>query len=153
MSTGGRLSMTEQEKWDYIVALDEELLQGGVMLSEWSTFLARDAETAFCSGAHLAAILAAQAAIESHFRYEYLSPTESKGWGLYRMLESMPMPVDLKDNLNTLRRFRNRWVHVEDPASDEHLLEKPEYQEAELEEMARLAMRSMLRVLYSEQWV
>ena len=145
--------MTEKEKWDYVLALDEELLQGGVMLSEWSTFLARDAETAFCSGAHLAAILAAQAAVESHLRYEYLDPIETKGWGLYRMLDIVPLPVDLKEALHKLRRFRNRWVHVEQPGEDEHLLERPEYHEIELEEMATLAVRSMLRVLYSEQWL
>jgi hypothetical protein len=145
--------MTEQEKWDYILALDEELLKGGVMLSEWSTFLARDAEAAFCSGASLAAILAAQAAVESHLRYEYLDPVAAKGWGLYKMLDSVPMPVDLKDDLHRLRRFRNKWVHVEDPSRDEYLLERPEYHSLELEEMAKLAMRSMLRVLYSEQWL
>ncbi|HEY3567563.1 MAG TPA: hypothetical protein VGP73_06490 [Thermoanaerobaculia bacterium] len=145
--------MTEQEKWDYILALDEELLKGGVMLSEWSTFLAKDAETAFCSGASLAAILAAQAAVESHLRYEYLDPFAAKGWGLYQMLDNVPLPVDLKDDLHRLRRFRNRWVHVEDPSQDEHLLERPEYHSLELEEMAKLAMRSMLRVLYSEQWL
>jgi hypothetical protein len=145
--------MTEQEKWDYILALDEELLQGGVILSEWSTFLARDAETAFCSGAHLAAILAAQAAVECHLRYEYLDPAEAKGWGLCRMLDSVPLPADLKDELHSLRRFRNRWVHVEQPAQDEHLLQRPEYHEVELEEIARLAIGSMLRVLYLEQWL
>ena len=123
------------------------------MLSEWSTFLARDAETAFCSGAHLAAILAAQAAVESHLRYEYLDPVEAKGWSLHRILGSVPLPADLKDDLHALRLFRNRWGHVEDPAHDDHLLERPEYQEAEMEEVAKLAMRSMLRVLYSEQWL
>ena len=145
--------MTEQEKWDYILALEEELLKGGVILSEWSTFLANDAETAFCSGANLAAILAAQAAVESHLRYEYLDPAVARGWGLYQMLDSVPIPVDLKDDLHRLRRFRNRWVHVEDPSQDEHLLERPEYHSVELEKMAELAMRSMLRVLYSEQWL
>ncbi|MEH2404453.1 hypothetical protein [Nostoc sp.] len=54
--------MNEQEKWNYINTLEDELLLGGVILSEWSTFLAKDAELAFCSRANLAAI-------ESHFRY------------------------------------------------------------------------------------
>lgn len=48
--------MTEEQKRDYILQLDEELLLGGVMLSEWTTFLAKDAETAFCSGAGAAPI-------------------------------------------------------------------------------------------------
>ena len=34
--------MTEEDKWTYIVNLDEELLKGGVILSEWTTFLAKE---------------------------------------------------------------------------------------------------------------
>ena len=145
--------MNEQEKWNYINTLEDELLLGGVILSEWSTFLAKDAELAFCSGANLAAILAACAAIESHLRYEYFDPVQTKGWGLYRLLENARLPLDLKDSLHKLRQFRNRWVHVEDPTQDDHLLKKSEYYEKELEEMAKLAIKSMLRVLYMEQWV
>ena len=70
--------MTEQEKWDYINRLEEELLLGSVVLSEWSTFLAKDAELAFCLGANLAAILAAQVAIGSYVRYEYFDPIQTK---------------------------------------------------------------------------
>jgi len=147
------MSMTEQEKWDYINAIDEELLRGGVIISEWSIFLVKDAELAFCSGDNLGAILAAQAAVESHLRYEYFDPVETRGWGLYRLLEHAPLPIDLKDDLHKLRQFRNRWVHVENPSQDDELLEKPEYHEAELEKMATLAIRSMLRRIYSEQWV
>jgi hypothetical protein len=80
-------------------------LLGGVVISEWSTFLAKDAELAFCSGANLAAILAAQAAIESHLRYEYFDPIETKGWGLYRLLENVQLPLGLKSNLHKLRRL------------------------------------------------
>lgn len=145
--------MTEQEKWDYINRLEEELLLGGVVLSEWSTVLAKDAELAFCSGANLAAILAAQAAIESHLRYEYFDPVQTKGWGLYRLLENVQLPLGLKSNLHKLRQFRNQWVHVEDPAHDADLLNKPEYYLSELEEMAELAIESMLKVLYAEQSV
>ena len=145
--------MTEQEKWDYINRLEEELLLGGVVISEWSIFLAKDAELAFCSGASLAAILAAQAAIESHLRYEYFDPVQTKGWGLYRLLENVQLPLSLKSNLHKLRQFRNQWVHVEDPAYDSDLLDKPEYYSAELEEMAKLAIESMLKVLYIEQSV
>lgn len=44
--------MTEQDKWDYINKLDEELLKGGVALSEWSVFLVQDTDIAFASGAN-----------------------------------------------------------------------------------------------------
>lgn len=142
--------MNEQEKWDYVNSLHEDLLLGGLMLSEWSVFLAKDAESAYCSGANLAAILVAQAAVECHLRYEYFNAFKTKGWGLYRLLEDTTLPIDLKDDLHKLRKFRNRWVHI---MEDDDLLEQPEYYEAELEDMARLAIKSMLRVLYLSQWV
>lgn len=78
--------MTEEEKWDYINQLDEEFLLGGVILSEWTSFLVRDAEIAFCSGANLSSILACQAAVESHLRFDYFDPIKSKGWGFYIMI-------------------------------------------------------------------
>lgn len=145
--------MTEQEKWDYIINLDEELLKGGVMLSEWTTFLAKDAEIAFCSNANLSAILACQAAIESHLRYEYFDPNESKGWGFYQLIEKSYLDDELKAELHELRKFRNKWVHVEDPANDSALLSRPEYHENELGQFAKKSIRIMLKTLYGNQWV
>jgi hypothetical protein len=144
---------TEQEKWDFIIELEETLLQGGVILSEWSSFLVRDAMTAWCSGANLAAILSAQAAVESHLRYEYFGPEKSKGCGLFKMLQEAPLEEDVSNSLDKLRRFRNQWVHVNDPSNDQDLLKRPEYHESEIEEMAKLAIESMMRVLYTEQWL
>ena len=62
--------MTEEDKWQYLVELDERLLQGGVILSEWATFLIKDADTAFVGGAHLASITTALAGVETHLRAE-----------------------------------------------------------------------------------
>ena len=42
--------MTEDERWAHLVALDDELLKGGVIHSEWCTFIVRDADTAFAGG-------------------------------------------------------------------------------------------------------
>ena len=60
---------TEQQKSNFINKLDDELFIGGVILSEWSTFLIRDADSAFTAGAHLA-ILNTPAGIESHLKSE-----------------------------------------------------------------------------------
>lgn len=145
--------MTEQERWQYIINLDEELLKGGIILSEWTTFLAKDAETAFCSNANLSSILACQAAIESHLRYEYFNAKESKGWGFYKLIEKSSLEKSLKSELHDLRKFRNRWVHVEDPSDDSDLLSRPEYHEDELMQFAKKSICTMLKVLYSNQWV
>lgn len=143
--------MTEKQKWEYINRLDEELLLGGVVLSEWTTFLAKDAEIAFCSGAYLSSILASQAAIESHLRYEYFSDNNTKKWSLFNLIENSQLDNTLKSELNDLRVYRNKWVHVNEVEEDSQLLEKPEYYEAELFEISKRAIKSMLRVLYSNQ--
>jgi len=49
--------MNKDERWKHLVALDEELLKGGVILSEWCSFIVREADSAFVHGAHLASIL------------------------------------------------------------------------------------------------
>ena len=145
--------MTEKQKWEYINRLDEELLLGGVVLSEWTTFLAKDAEIAFCSGAYLSSILASQAAIESHLRYEYFSDNNTKKWSLFNLIENSQLDKNLKSELHDLRVYRNKWVHVNEVEEDSQLLEKPEYFEAELLETSKKATKSMLRVLYSNQLV
>ena len=145
--------MNEQEKWEYINKLDEEFLVGGVILSEWSTFLIKDAEAAFCNGANLAAILVSVAGIESHLRFEYFHNTTKKKHRLYDLIENAPIPHELKGDLHKLREFRNKWVHVEDPHADEELLNKPKYVEGELEDMARFAIRALLQTIYLEQWI
>ena len=121
------MKMTEKQKWEYINRLDEELLLGGVALSEWTTFLAKDAEIAFCSGAYLSSILASQAAIESHLRYEYFSGNTTKNWSLYNLVENSQLDCNLKSELHDLRKYRNKWVHVNEVEEDSQLLEKPEY--------------------------
>lgn len=145
--------MTEEQKWEYINQLDEELLIGGVILSEWTTFLVKDAETAFCSGAYLASILASQAAIESHLRYDYFNSIETKGWGFYDLIEKSNLKSELKIELHLLRKYRNKWVHVNDPSNDNELLERPEYYETELADFSKAAIKSMLKILYSNQFV
>ncbi len=145
--------MTETEKWNYINQLDEELLLGGVVLSEWTTFLVKDAEIAFCSGASLASILAVQAAIESHLRYDYFDSTNTKGWTIFDLIEKTSLDTELKIELHELRKYRNKWVHVNDPTDDNDLLERPDYNEKELEDFSIKAIRIMLKILYNNQFV
>lgn len=142
--------MTQDEKWNFILKLDEELLVGGVILSEWSTFLIRDADTAFASGAHLAAILTALASIESHLKYEYGSKQRER---LVQLIDAASITEELRAELHALRRYRNQWVHVTDPHEDADLLSNPEAHEAELEQMATRAIRALRQIIYTEQWI
>jgi hypothetical protein len=69
--------MTE-DRWQFILDLDEELLKGGVILSEWCTFIVRCADLAFTGDADLAAIITAMAGIETHLRAEHAGDARTR---------------------------------------------------------------------------
>lgn len=142
--------MNEEERWSYIVGLDEELLKGGVILSEWCSFIVREADTAFAHGAFLASILTAVSAIETYLRSKHGSQNKER---LFDLINGASIEEDLKKDLHTLRMYRNKWVHVNEPWQDERLLESPEEFEKELEAMALFAVRALRRTIYENQWI
>lgn len=142
--------MTPDDRWAHLVALDEELLKGGVILSEWCSFVVREADTAFAGGAHLASILTAVSGIETYLRSEYSASRRER---LATLIDASPIDSSLKKDLHTLRKYRNKWVHVDDPWNDGALLEKPEETESELEEMAFFAVRVFRRTIYENRWI
>ncbi len=141
--------MTEKEKWDYLAELDETLMLGGVILSEWATFLVKDADLAFVGGAHLASIMTGLAGVETHLRAESGSSKQR----LEDLIAKSEMDQDLKQELQALRRYRNKWVHVAEPWEDEALLASPEEEEAALEEMAKRCALALRRTIYTKPWV
>lgn len=142
--------MNTDERLALIVTLDEELLRGGVILSEWCAFIVREADTAFVNGAHLASILTAVSAIETCLRSEHAATGKER---LVELIDSSSIDAGLKRDLHVLRKYRNRWVHVAEPWNDSKLLEQPEVTERELEDMALFAARALRRTIYENQWV
>lgn len=142
--------LTEDERWAHLAALDDELLKGGVILSEWCTVIVRDADMAFTSGAHLAAILTAVSGIETYLRSEHSKTGRER---LAELIDNAEIDASLKIDLHALRKYRNKWVHVDRPWEDEELLEHPEAIEDELEEMAFFAVRALRRTIYESQLV
>lgn len=142
--------MNAHERWEQLHALDEELLKGGVMLSEWCGFIIREADTAFVSGAHLASILTAVSGIETYLRSEHSGTGKER---LVELISRASIDSGLKDDLQKLRKYRNHWVHVDDPWDDLRLLEQPEDMEHELEQMAIFAVRALRRTIYENQWI
>jgi hypothetical protein len=142
--------MGEDERWRLLVALDEELLLGGVVLSEWCAFIVREADTAFAKGANLASILTAVAGIETYLRVEYAQTGRER---LCDLIDMAPLQLSLADDLHKLRRYRNRWVHVDDPQDDQAVLDRPDLYEQELAEMAVFAARVLRRTIYENQFV
>jgi hypothetical protein len=142
--------MTEDERWSHLLALDDELLKGGVIISEWCSFIVREADTAFANGAHLASILTSVSGIETYLRSEHSFTGKER---LVELINQAQIGDNLKTDLHILRKYRNKWVHVDDPWEDEKLLEYPEQVENELEEMAFFAARTLRRTIYENQWV
>lgn len=138
-------AINSETRWNEIASLDEELLRGGVILSEYCALLVRNADLAYVHGAYLAAIVMATASIETHLRAE----TEgSQHIRLVDLIEISGLAATTRESVNALRRVRNRWVHVEDPWDDSTLISHPDEFEQELEAMARRALRILREVLY-----
>lgn len=142
--------MTEDERWAHLVALDDELLKGGVILSEWCSFIIREADTAFAKGAYLASILTAVSGIETYLRSEN---SASGNTTLFTLIEQTDLNPSLKQDLHALRKCRNKWVHVDEPWEDHALLDTPEQFEKELEETAFFAARVLRRTIYENLWI
>lgn len=133
-----------------LVALDEDLLKGGIILSEWCTYIIQQADIAFINGANLASILTAVAGIETYLRSENNALREAR---LVTLINQSGLEEDLKQDLQTLRRYRNKWVHVDDPWDDGDVLTKPEEVDNEVERMAFFAAKALRRTIYQNQWV
>ena len=142
--------MNEDERWELLITLDEELLKGGVILSEWCSFIVRETDTAFVKGAHLASILTAVSAIETYLRSEYSVTGKER---LIDLINQSNINTELKADLHSLRKYRNKWVHIDEPWNDASLLERPEETEQELERMAFFATRALRSTIYDNQWV
>lgn len=141
--------MTPEEKETFVLSLEDELLKGGVMLSEWATRISQEATESFVGGLHLASLLTGMAAIETHLRSEY-GDAKTR---LQDLIEKAEIPDSLKLEIHALRRYRNRWVHVAEPWDDEPLLDGPNALDEELFRMSKRCTEAMMRVLFSSQWV
>ena len=140
--------MTESERLKYLLRLDDELLLGGVILSEWCSLIVRAADIAFIHGDHLASILTAVSGIETYLRSE---AREDGRKPLVQLIDSAAIDPTLRADLHRLRKYRNRWVHVEAPWEDARVLAAPEHFENELEEMAVFGAQVLRRTIYSDQ--
>jgi len=142
--------MNGDERWAALTALDEELLKGGVILSEWCCFIVREADIAYVGGAHLASILTAVSGIETYLRSACSEPGRAR---LIDLIDRASLDNGLKEDLHRLRKYRNKWVHVDDPWNDESLLDQPRETAYELEQMAFFAARALRRTIYEHQWM
>lgn len=138
------------DRQNFLNELDERLLQGGVVLSEWCCLIVRESDLAFTSGAYLATIITALAGIETYLRSEYGNRTKDT---LQQLIEKSPLEDELKATLHELRKYRNKWVHVSAPWDDQKLLADPESSARELEVMAMVVVRALRETIYENQFL
>lgn len=144
------LSCMKEERWNMLISLDEELLKGGVILSEWCSFIVREADFAFVGGAHLATILTTVSGIETFLRSEF---STSKKERLVDLINCTSFNEELKNDLHKLRQYRNKWVHVDEPWNDDAILDAPDETKKELEIVAFFAVRTLRKIIYQNQWI
>jgi hypothetical protein len=103
-----------------------------------------------CMEHFLACILTAAAAIETYLRSEIQQAQQRR---LIELIDRSGLELGLIRDLHMLRKYRNKWVHVSDPWDNQELIAEPNKHEAELEQMALLAVRTLRRTIYSNQWI
>jgi hypothetical protein len=138
--------MNPQERWNLLSGFDDELLKGGVILSEWRVFIVKESDMAFAAGCYLPTILTAASGVETYLRAEHEGNDKARQTPL---INQSDLPSDLKADLHRLRRYRNRWVHVKAPLDDASVLTDPPRIEREFEAMAHFAVLALRRTIYS----
>ncbi len=123
---------------------------GGVYISEWCALLIRECDSAFINGANLATVFLAISGAEAYLKTEYSSSSQST---IYMLLEECNMDICLKENLQILRKFRNKWTHIDNRIDDQHLLSHIEDYEKEIKDMAFLSVKTLRKLIYSNQSV
>lgn len=142
--------MDKAAREEYFLAQEDELLKEGAAFSEWCTFISKSVYDAFVNGADLATIITALVCIETYLKTENVG---SKNKNLAQLIDEEPfLSDDEKEQLHTLRKYRNGWVHA-DRLDDTDLLKNEEPYYKELENMAFLSIKMLLTVLFSHPFI
>jgi hypothetical protein len=137
-----------EDRWRHLLELDDEMLKGGVMVSEFAAEWIRNCDLCFANAAYLACVITAFQAIETMFRTD--DPSEHNSIDL---INSAAISEEQKQRIHALRKFRNSWVHVRNPFDDEAVIQDFDQGNPRLFEQALAAVRLMREVLYLDQFV
>jgi len=143
------IKMNEEEKWNYIVCLDEELLKGGIIISEYVAELIRNADISYVYGAYWASIITSVAAMEAYLKSE----TADNKKILQDLINESGLSKTDIDLMHNLRRYRNQIVHIKEPWEDEFLLNSYGEFSCNEENIAKEAIRLLRMVVYSNPWI
>jgi hypothetical protein len=137
--------IAERDRWYSLAFIGCGPKRYGLPISTNALLLEIDIRTAFRSGAWLAVIVLAAAAIEAQFRQVYKDDYENSASKLYGVSE----------DLHWLRELRNEILHASKPETESSLWKRPteglHASQALLEPEARRAIEVMFRTVYGAQ--
>lgn len=121
-----------------LLDIQEDVLRGGICVQDWTTFQLENAYISYCAGAKLSCVVMCQAAIESFMRDdEGLSNRNFNN-----LIEESSYDNEMKEKLHVLRKYRNKWTHINEKDEDFYV------DEEELETMALFSYRLALEVFH-----
>lgn len=121
-----------------LLDIQDDVLKGGICVQDWTTFQLENAYISYCAGANLSCIVMCQATIESFMRDDEQLSDRS----FYDLIENCSYDQDMKTKLHTLRKYKNKWTHINEQINDFLIDEK------ELEKMALFSYRLALEVFH-----
>ncbi|WP_139837409.1 hypothetical protein [Roseovarius halotolerans] len=127
--------------------LENELLVGGVVFSEWTTLMSYEAHSCFVAGLDISTIIICASACESYLRSE----AEDFDSPLYHLINVSDIPLDLRERLHGLRKARNEWVHSLNAEKNQEPKCYSTVYTPVLEKQAQLAYETMLQLLLVDQ--
>lgn len=128
--------MSSREK--ILLALQDEVLKGGICVQDWTTYQLENAYLSFCAGAYLSCIVMCQAAIESFMRDD----ERLTDCSFYNLVENSSYDSELKMKLHKLRNYRNSWTHINEHEEEFRISDE------QIMEMAIFAYRTALEVFH-----
>ena len=121
-----------------LLEIQDDVLKGGICVQDWTTFQLENSYISYCAGATLSCIVMCQATIESYMRDDERLSDRS----FFDLIENCSYDQYMKDKLHKLRKYRNKWTHINEQ-NNEFLID-----EKELEEMALFSYRLALEVFH-----
>ncbi|HVA51169.1 MAG TPA: hypothetical protein VNH11_32810 [Pirellulales bacterium] len=140
--------MSDERRWEWLVQLDDELLMGGIMTSDFAAELIRNADLCFVHDAFVACLITCGATIETWLREE-----GTHGNRFVDLIDASDFDAATKTEMHALRKERNLWVHIDDPWEDHDVEEQYSNGHSELKAKCESALRLMRTVVYSTPFV
>ena len=121
-----------------LLGIQNDVLKGGICVQDWTTFQLENAYKSYCAGANLSCIVMCQATIESYMRDDEKLSDRS----FFNLIKNSSYDQEMKEKLHKLRKYRNKWTHINEQDNEFIIDEK------ELEEMALFSYRLALEVFH-----